>query len=547
MGKRENSPVMGCDIGNAYAYVSVAESSDRDPTVLMKEEYIKTGMPTSAFVPESPDEPIQVCDLKLGTPAKLMRTHPTQVVEAVKRCFTQNTITLKVSGIKGTTTRTVKPEEVYAAIVRDLVIMANASRTKVKREPIYDLVFTYPAAFLGDNKARERMQDAIESVSIDGHKLHVVSSLPEPAAVALDHLYYTRQIQPGSEDSKPKGLTVLVVDLGHGSLDLAVVTATDQAGERPYVVHSYGTTPTPLGGIDFDYALGKHIRELLKNECNWNKPFSATQEEQIWQEAKRIKHLLTDTEKAVLELDLLTDAGITTRPSITRDTFEKLTEDILAQILEQTEDQLQKALSDGMKIDRIILSGGGSHMPMIKKNIEKLVRNQYPVEAYRPERAVSYGAARYASHLPKNGQEPVETPGEDFETTSESGGGDTSLLRQKANYSYGLRYEDPLRKEYRVKFLIPYQSSLPMTKEVDWPSGRIDLDMDIRRSKTSVKTGDEAPLDATTDIVNKTFHGVPKGPCTVTMTVDEEHHISVTCRFGDGTILKHGTGKHRNN
>lgn len=518
--------VLGCDIGNAYAYASVAESADRDPTDLMPMDYRKTGMPTAAFVPEKPGEPIQVCDLRIGPPSKLMGQNPGQVVEAVKRCFTQNTIAVSCAG--GKTVRTVKPEDVYASIIRDLVIMANHTRVERQQPPIYDLVFTYPAALLGDTAARERMQKSIESVSLNGHNLHVISSLPEPAAVALDYLYYMKRIQPGPEESKPKQLTVLVVDLGHGSLDLAVVTATDKEGESPYVVHSYGSTANPLGGIDFDEALEDYIRAQIKRHCDWNRGFSVPQEEKIRKEAKRIKHALSVAESAELELEFLDDAGKTQPPPVTRAAFEEQTADLLAQIKERAEDQLRRAKDDGVKIDRIILSGGGSNMPMIKRGMEELVENRYPVEPFRPGEAVSFGAARYAWGLSRR-EAPEKPP----------------LLKQKANYSYGLRFEDPLRKEYRVRYLIPYQAELPATGTMTMNSERIDLDLDIRRSSASTRTGSEGTLGASADIVNKTFHGVPGGECTVTMTVDEEHHVSVTCRFADGRVLRHGTGKYR--
>ena len=535
--------IMGCDIGNAYAYASVADSDDRDPEDLMPEEYKRVGMPTTAFVPAESNAPIKVCDLRLGAPLKLMKKNPAQVVEAVKRCFSQNEITLKESGPKGKTIRTVTPEEVYAAIVRDLVTMANAVRVSIKRPPIYDLVFTYPAAFLGENRIRERMQEAIESVIIDGQKLHVESSLPEPAAVALDYLYYVRRIQPGATGNKTEELTVMVVDLGHGSLDLAVVTATDQAGEKPYQVHSYDSTARPLGGIDFDYALEDHIRELVRKHCEWNKAFTETQEEEIRKEAKRIKHALSEKENEELELDFITDDGKTQPPPVTRKDFEELTRDILNQVLELTEDQLNKSQNEGIKIDRIILSGGGSHMPMIRKGIEELVNHKFPVEPYRPGEAVSYGAARYARGLPDpDPVPPIPDPDPDPSIHDPQKG--NTMLGQYANYSYGLRFEDPLRKEYQVKYLIPFQSELPQTRTISWKSERIDLDLDIRRSNASVKTGEEASLDATVDIVNKTFHGVTPGECKVTMTVDDEHHVSVTCRLEDGTELKHGTGKY---
>ena len=547
MDERLTGPVLGCDIGNAFAYASVAESADSDPSDLMPGDYVGRGMPTRAFVPAEPDKPIQVCDLKLGAPGRLMKKNPNQVVEAVKRSFSQSSISLKAPGGTGELLRSVRPEDVYAAIVRDLVIMANSQRRERKLPPVYDLVFTYPVAFLGDTRVRERIEDSIESVTLDGHKLRVVGSLPEPAAAALDYLYYVRRIQPGPADQKTGELTVLVVDLGHGSLDLAVVTATDKAGERPYVVHPFRSSDAPLGGIDFDDALEAHIRELIR-AGGWKKKLTETQIGSIREEARQTKHRLSEAESAQPDLEFIAEAG-KTLPPITRADFEARTADLLGQILEQVEDVLAQGRSAGVKIDRIILTGGGSHMPMLRRGVEELVRGECPVEPYRPERAVSYGAARYAWGLIQAKKE--EPTGEEEQTGQEkpgkgpSGPTGQSLIRQKANYMYGLRYVDPVRKEYRVRFLIPYGTPLPAKETVSWRSELVDLDLDLRRSRTGERTGMEAPLEDTVDLVNRTFHSAPTGDCTVTMELDEDHHVSVVCRFPDGKVLRHGTGKHR--
>ena len=521
MDEQLTGPVLGCDIGNAFAYASMVESADTDPSDLMPGAYVGTGMPTRAFVPAEPDKPIQVCDLKLGAPSRLMKKNPNQVVEAVKRSFSQSSIPLKAPGGTGELLRSVRPEDVYAAIVRDLVIMANSQRRMRNLPPVYDLVFTYPVAFLGDTRVRERIEDSIESVTLDGQKLRVVGSLPEPAAAALDYLYYVRRIQPGPADQKTGELTVLVVDLGHGSLDLAVVTATDKGGERPYVVHPFRSSDAPLGGIDFDDALEAHIRELIR-AGGWKKKLTETQIGSIREEARQTKHRLSEAESAQPDLEFIAEAG-KTLPPITRADFEARTADLLGQILEQVEDVLEEARSAGVKIDRIILTGGGSHMPMLRRGVEELVHGEYPVEPYRPERAVSYGAARYAWGL-------IEA---------------RKLIRQKANYMYGLRYVDPVRKEYRVRFLIPYGTPLPAKETVSWRSELVDLDLDLRRSRTGERTSMEVPLEDTVDLVNRTFHSAPTGDCTVTMELDENHHVSVVCRFPDGKVLRHGTGKHR--
>lgn len=527
-GKRK--PVLGCDIGNAYAYASVLENMEQDPVSLM--DKLREGMPTTAFVPADPAEPIRVFDLRLGAPERDMNRWPKQVIGAIKRHFSQNTIPLE--GVE----RSVSPEEAYAAVVRDLVILANEQRSQLRQEKIYDLVFTYPVSFIGNTQVRERMKNSIESVELDGHKLHVVSSLPEPGAVALDYLYYMQHIQKLFQDRDR--LVALVVDLGHGTLDLAVVTAYSQTSpdREPYEVHSYGSLGD-VGGMDFDEVLVDIIRDKLQGECGFAR-LNANQENQVRREAKRVKHALSEKDRVELELSFIEELDQTV--AVTREEFEAGSAPLLGRILEKVEDVLNEAEGGGVHIDAVVPSGGASQMPMIRRGLEDLTRHKYPIEPYRPSMAVSFGAARYAWGVTEKSVSRVENT---QTAVSDTGTGNT-LLGQKASYSYGLRYFDKRAGEYRVEYLIPYQAKLPAQKSLEWISDSIDLDVDIRRSRKNEKTARTAPLAETDDMSNRTLHGVPVNQrYQVTMLVDDQHHVKVTVRFADGTEFRHGTGKYR--
>ena len=79
------------------------------------------------------------------------------------------------------------------------------------------------------------------------------------------------------------------------------------------------------------------------------------------------------------------------------------------QTLELVQNVLEESEANGITVQGIVLSGGASKMPMVKRSLEALVEGAMPVVLYRPSEAVSYGAARFAYGIqPEEGQ-PEET------------------------------------------------------------------------------------------------------------------------------------------
>lgn len=164
----------------------------------------KEGMPTSAYVASSSE--IEVFSGRSAID-KYGSRNANKLVHAIKTRMVEGTI--NVGGIF------VNTDDIYAAIVRDLVILGNEARQSMGKEKIYDLVFTFPASIANDITMINRMQNSIEKNIVDGHKLHVVSRLPEPAAVAVDYLYYMRNIVEINKRIVKDEYSILVYDLGH--------------------------------------------------------------------------------------------------------------------------------------------------------------------------------------------------------------------------------------------------------------------------------------------------------------------------------------------
>ena len=141
---------------------------------------------------------------------KYART-PQQLVYAAKTRLPE--LTLKIPGIE----RPVQAGHIYAAAAHDLLVLAEKELANKGIPPVYDVVFTFPAAFADNVPVLEIMQENLGKVEINGKPIQVLSRLPEPAAVAIDYLHYMQHIAPEQIRIKKNEFTVLVYDLGHGT------------------------------------------------------------------------------------------------------------------------------------------------------------------------------------------------------------------------------------------------------------------------------------------------------------------------------------------
>lgn len=378
--------VLGCDIGNGYGYISLLCDYKSDPMPLFPSSYklADAGMPTTAYVVPPRGDFIHVFDNGKSAEERY-KGKSAQLVRAIKTRLNEEYI--NVAGV----TTPINVDHIYSTIARDLLLLAEEELKNKGMQPIYDVVFTFPASFSDKVSLLERMQSSIENLRINGSKINVLGKLPEPAAVAIDYLHYMQHIAPEKVRIKKDQFTVLVYDLGHGTFDTAVVTARSDG--EPYTVHFKAGLPA-VGGKDFDQILYDEILSKLQEQYAYT-PKNVFQREFIRQEAVDAKLTLSDNDVATISVindseDSYCDIDIT------RERFEELSQHLLLQTLELVQNVLDEAASSGIQIDCIVLSGGASKMPMVRNSLEKLVDGQYPIILHRPSEAVSYGAARFA-------------------------------------------------------------------------------------------------------------------------------------------------------
>lgn len=521
----------GSDIGNAYGFLSIVTKEELDALPMLPAQIDRIGMPTIAYVTPPAGKPIYVnfaanCDSKTRNGIK---HDPDHVVRAIKTQLRGNALPLKALNTP------LSPYQVYAEVARELVRVGNECRKEEGLPPIYRLVLAYPAAFSkypDELQILNRMQQAVESVVLDGHHLEVVGRLPEPAAVAIDYLYRVRSIPVQNNRLQQDSLTVLVYDLGHGTFDVAAVTARSKG--EPYQVWDSDGLPD-VGGKDFDSLL---VQELLSQmEKVGYRPSNDAEREELLEEAIRAKHELSEDEEATVQHQKRTD-GSYLELTITRARFEEITRELLMETVELTQQMLTAQLQQGRRIDRIVLSGGASQMPMVLEALTTCLNPKVEVlPPYRPARAVSFGAARYAAGLP----EPEPSGGKRDPSPARP----SRVAQLRAKRGYGVEVLSKGELESRVQMLIQQGAVLPATGRIEnyRPCAGMDghIDCVIDCPDVSAKAGDLLSKSVCHNFILLHFDLPQQETYDLSFTLDPNYNITVTLTGSDGVAHTAGT------
>ena len=268
------------------------------------------------------------------------------------------------------------PEEVSAMVLRKLVDDASATLG----EKITKAVVTVPAYF--NNSQREATQNAGKVAGLD-----VLRIVNEPTAAALAY---------GLE--KKGNETVLVFDLGGGTFDVSVL----EVGDGVFEVRST-SGDTHLGGSDFDYAIVTWLADDFKKEYDVD----------LRKDKQALQRLLEAAEKAKIELSGLPETTISLpfiamdpgsnaplylEKKLTRSKLEELITPLLNRIRGPVESALKDAKLSKNDIDEVILVGGSTRVPAVKKIVKDMLGKE-PNQSVNPDEVVALGAAIQAGVL----------------------------------------------------------------------------------------------------------------------------------------------------
>lgn len=233
-------------------------------------------------------------------------------------------------------------------------------------------IITVPAHF-GETQ-RKSVRDAARLAG-----LHVERLLGEPTAAAVAYGY-----------GRGRLCTVLVYDIGGGTFDVSIMNVI---GDQMTVLAADGEPF--LGGSDFDDRLTEHALFCIEKEYDIDARGDNVIVQRVRFAVELAKRQLSETETAAIDLPYLkqTPSGwLSPRLNITRQTLETLTEDLVQRTLERVDAVLYAAKLKPHEINDILLVGGQSRSPHIRRRLEERF-GRAPSRNIHPDQAVALGAA----------------------------------------------------------------------------------------------------------------------------------------------------------
>lgn len=300
---------------------------------------------------------------------------PDRTVRSIKRWMgTDHKTTLRVGGTESEETRDFLPHEVSAMILRALKQRAETALG----EDVTQAVITVPAYFTDAQRQATKMAGEIAG-------LEVLQIINEPTAAALTYDVRSQETE-----------RVLVYDLGGGTFDVSIVEIT---GEVTEVLASHGNNR--LGGDDFDRRLQLHLAEQFRQTHGVAVPDDPVTQARLLRAAEQIKITLSSHAFAPVREAFLGSKGKTAlhlETEIARSDFENLIRPLLEETLDAIDRALEDAKLQATEIDRIILVGGSTRIPLVQHMVEDHL-GQTPVDGVQPDLCVALGAALQAGVL----------------------------------------------------------------------------------------------------------------------------------------------------
>ena len=353
--------VIGIDLGTSNSACAVMEQG-RPGIVPSAEGTSVGGKAFPSFVAFTKDG-----QLLVGEPARRQAaTNPEGTVQAAKRKMGTDHV-YRIYGKEYT------PQQISAFILQKVKRDAEAHLG----EPVSEAVVTVPAYFNDNQRQATKDAGAIAGLSV----LRIIN---EPTAACLAY----------GLDKAAKEQKILVFDLGGGTLDVTIMEMAQGVFE---VKATSGDTQ--LGGTDMDLTLVDYIAGEFKKESGLDVRNDKMAAQRIREAVEKAKIELSNVLETDLNLPFITaDASgpkhLTMK--LTRATLERLIEPIINRCRAPVERALTDAKLAPSAIDRIILVGGPTRMPIVQRFVEETVGKKVE-RGVDPMECVAMGAAIQAA------------------------------------------------------------------------------------------------------------------------------------------------------
>ncbi len=267
------------------------------------------------------------------------------------------------------------PQQISAFILQKIKKDAEA----FLGEKVEKAVITVPAYF--NDSQRQATKDA---GAIAG--LEVMRIINEPTAASLAY----------GLDKSDKDHKIMVFDFGGGTLDVTIM----EFGDGVFEVKST-SGDTNLGGRDMDEKLLNHIIEEFKKQEGIDISKDKTAMTRLYEAAEKAKIELSTSLETEVNLPYITADQNGPKHLVMKVNRAKL-EELVKPIVEKTKESMERAISDAKlkkeEVDKIIMVGGPTRMPIVQKFVEGYVGKAIE-RGVDPMECVSMGAAIQAGVL----------------------------------------------------------------------------------------------------------------------------------------------------
>jgi len=354
--------VIGIDLGTSNSAASVMEG-DR-PVIIPSAEGagVASGKAFPSYVAFTKDGQKLV-----GEPARRQAAINSEgTVQAAKRKMGTD-FKFKIYGKEYT------PQQISAFILQKIKQDAEA----YLGEKVEGVVITCPAYF--DDNQRQATKDAGEIAG-----LKVLRIINEPTAACLAY----------GLDKAQKSQKIMVFDLGGGTLDVTIMEM-DQG-----VFHVQATSgDTQLGGTDMDKVLLEYLAGQFKRETGIDIMNDKMAVQRLREAAEKAKIELSSTVSTDINLPFIT-ADASGPKHMTMTLSRAKLDDLVKPIVDRCKHPIEQAVKDSnlstKDIDRIIMVGGPTRMPIVQKFLEDYVGKKIE-RGVDPMECVALGAAIQAA------------------------------------------------------------------------------------------------------------------------------------------------------
>jgi molecular chaperone DnaK len=477
MAKRK-TPALGIDLGTTFSVVARLDESGKPTTVVNSEGELLT--PSVVLIEDD--------TAVVGKEAvKALGLDPDRVAQCAKREVGRDLFPQPLAGSH------YPPEVLEAWILKKL-----RDDTALQVGPFKQVVITVPAYF--DEVRRKATQDAGYMAGLE-----LLDIINEPTAAAVAFGYQQGFFRPGASTRESQNL--LVYDLGGGTFD---VTVMQLRGANFITLATDGDVQ--LGGHDWDQRLVNFAAAEFEKRHGWDPRVDSAAKARLWRECEDLKRTLSARGRGGLTFD---HRGKAMQLEVTREQFQELTLDLLERTRFTTVQTLAAAKLTWSEINRVLLVGGSTRMPMVIDLLRQLSGRE-PDRSVSADEAVAHGAALHAGFL----------------LAKAAGKRPAFSIRNVNSHSLGVVARDPQTRRDRNATIIPRNTPLPAAARREFKTSTPGQESVLVR----IVEGESASPEACSPIGRCVVRGLPAGlaagtPIEVAFHYQADGRLTITVKI----------------